>query len=124
MAKNQTPAHDETATAEQATPRLSEESKGSQKAQVILALCQPGKPLYNFWRSPTQEALQIGCAEIAHSLTSKGKSVREIAEVFSLVGSANASALKQFVEKNLTLPSGAQPTVADARSVLGMLGLD
>ena len=112
-----------TSTTEQAAPALSADSKGSQKAQIVLALCQPGKPLYNFWLSPTQEALQIGAAEIAYSLATKGKSAREIADVFAIIGAANASALKQFVQANLTLPSGVISQKVDSAQVLANLGL-
>jgi hypothetical protein len=114
-----------TETTERPAPSLSSESKGSQKAKVILALSQPGKPLYNFWLSPTQEALQIATAEIAHSMALKGKSPRDIADVLAILGSANASALKQFVEKNLSLPSGmkAEAAAVDAAALIANLGL-
>ena len=112
-------------TSERPAPSLSPESKGSQKAKVILALSQPGKPLYNFWLAPTQEALQIATAEIAHSMTQKGKAPRDIADVLAIIGSANASALKQFVEKNLSLPSGvrAESAAIDAAALIANLGL-
>lgn len=112
-------------TSERPAPTLSTESKGSQKAKVILALSQPGKPLYNFWLSPTQEALQIATAEIAHSMALKGKSPRDIADVLAIIGSANASALKQFVEKNLSLPSGvrAETAAIDAAALIADLGI-
>lgn len=111
--------------AERPFPTLSPDSKGSDKAKIILALSQPGKPLYNFWLAPTQEALQLATAEIAHGLTQKGKTPREIASVLSIIGSANASALKQFVEKNLSLPSGqnAVATGQDAATLIASLGL-
>ena len=110
---------------ERPAPKLSEESLGSQKAKVILALSQPDKPLYNFWLSPTQEALQIATAEIAQSMTAKGKSVRDIADVLAIIGSANASALKQFVRKNLILPSGQKSAAAevDAARLIADLGI-
>lgn len=112
-------------TTERPAPTLSPESKGSQKAKVILALSQPGKPLYNFWLSPTQEALQVATAEIAHSMSQKGKAPRDIAEVFAILGTANASALKQFVEKNLSLPSGmkAEAAAVDAAKLIADLGI-
>jgi hypothetical protein len=114
-----------TETTERPAPSLSPESKGSQKAKVILALSQPGKPLYNFWFSPTQESLQIATAEIAHSMALKGKSPRDVADVLAILGSANASALKQFVEKNLSLPSGARAETAavDAAKLIADLGI-
>ena len=124
MKNDKTPTSTENVS-ERPAPKLSEESKGSQKAKVILALSQPDKPLYNFWLSPTQEALQIATAEIAQSMTAKGKSVRDIADVLAIIGSANASALKQFIEKNLTLPSGQKSAAAevDAIRLLADLGI-
>lgn len=94
-------------------PALSEESKGTKKAQIILALSMPGKALHAFWLNPTQENLQGGTVQLVLEQNAKGKEPVEIEALLRIIGSANASALKQFMEKNLSLPSG-QSTAAPA----------
>ena len=120
MAKITTPSE---STVESAAPTLVADARQSQKALTVLALCQPGKPLHNFWLAPSQEAVQIAAAEIAHIMASKGKSARDIADVFALLGTGNASALRQFVETNITAPSGRAAEKAQRSVDLSSLGL-
>lgn len=87
---------------ENAAPTMQPGRKSTQKSALLLALAQPGKPLYNFLLSPTQEAAQIGAAEIAYAMVNKGKSAREVATIFGMIGIGNASALRQYFAENFT----------------------
>ena len=115
-AKIETPKHEPEA------PTLLPDASKAQKVQILLALAQPGKPLHSFWRSPTQEVLQNATVELVLAMNEKGKSPIEIQAVCRLVGTANASALRQVFEKNFTLPAGQSRAVA-ASFNLADLGL-
>jgi len=88
--------------AEAAAPTMQPDRKVTQKSALLLALAQPGKPLHNFLLSPTQEAAQIGAAEIAFAMVSKGKTARDVATIFGMIGTGNASALRQYFSENFT----------------------
>ena len=72
-----------TPRAESAAPAMQPDRKITQKSALLLALAQPGKPLHNFQLSPTQEAAQIGAAEIALAMVSNGKSARTVSTIFA-----------------------------------------
>lgn len=108
--------------AESVAPTMQPGRKVTRKSALLLALAQPGKPLNNFLLSPTQEAAQIGAAEIAYAMVSKGKSAREVATIFGMIGTGNASALRQYFAENFTgCGSGGAKQVAPAN--LADLGL-
>ena len=88
--------------AESVTPTMQPDRRVTQKSALLLALAQPGKPLHNFLLSPTQEAAQIGAAEIAYAMCAKGKSAREVATIFGMIGTGNASAMRQYFAENFT----------------------
>ena len=97
--------------------------KVTQKSALLLALAQPGKPLHNFLLSPTQEAAQIGAAEIAFAMCAKGKSARDIATIFGMIGTGNASALRQYFAENFTGCGGTGEAKSAAPANLADLGL-
>lgn len=109
--------------AESAAPTMQPDRKVTQKSALLLALAQPGKPLHNFLLSPTQEAAQIGAAEIAFAMVSKGKSAREVATIFSMIGTGNASALRQYFSENFTGCCGTGESKQAAPANLADLGL-
>lgn len=109
--------------AESAAPTMQPDRKVTQKSALLLALAQPGKPLHNFLLSPTQEAAQIGAAEIAFAMVSKGKSAREVATIFGMIGTGNASALRQYFSENFTGCGGSGEAKQAAPANLADLGL-
>ena len=115
--KNSTPR------AESAAPTMQPDRKVTQKSALLLALAQHGKPLHNFLRSPTQEAAQIGAAEIAFAMCAKGKTAREVATIFGMIGTGNASALRQYFSENFTGCGGSCEAKQAAPANLADLGL-
>ena len=108
---------------ESAAPAMQPDRKITQKSALLLALAQPGKPLHNFLLSPTQEACQIGAAEIAYAMCAKGKSARDIATIFGMIGTGNASALRQYFSENFTGCGGTGEAKSAAPANLADLGL-
>jgi len=112
-----------TLRAESAAPTMQPDRKVTQKSALLLALAQPGKPLHNFLLSPTQEAAQIGSAEIAFAMVSKGKTARDVATVFGMLGTGNASALRQYFSENFTGCGGTGEAKSAPPANLADLGL-
>ena len=112
-----------TPRAEAAAPTMQPDRKITQKSALLLALAQPGQPLHNFLLSPTQEAAQIGAAEIACAMCAKGKTARDIATIFGMVGTGNASALRQYFSENFTGCGGTGESKQAAPANLADLGL-
>lgn len=103
-------------------PALLEDAKASQKNQILLALAMPGRPLHAFWLNPSQETLQNATVELVLAMNAKGKQPAEIQALCRLLGTANASALRQVFDKNISQPSGKASGAVPVD--LGFLGLD
>jgi hypothetical protein len=88
------------------------EVKQNDRSRFVIAMAQEGMPLNEFWRNPSEAALNRATIRVVRAMAAKGSEDSAILSNLNLMSAANSSALRQVFESKATLPSGVAKTAA------------